>query len=138
MATSSNSLFASKINKRLAPGQNGTKRYLNQYGNALVCVRYRQDQSQRYTTVEIVVDQRPDFAEARYHLAGVYRSVHQSERAGAELEAAVRLKPNYFEAHLALANLHRDCGRAEAAIASYQEAIARQPLAVEVERLAAK
>lgn len=46
-----------RVSKRLAPGQNGTKRFHAQYGDALVCVRYRQDARKRYTTIEIVVDQ---------------------------------------------------------------------------------
>jgi hypothetical protein len=48
------------ISKKLAPGQPGTKRYLRQFGDALVCVRYRTDTktAKRYTTVEIVVDEK--------------------------------------------------------------------------------
>jgi hypothetical protein len=58
MTGTTSPIHTAKVSKRLAPGQNGTKRCFNQYGNALVCVRYRQDQTRRYTTVEIVVDQR--------------------------------------------------------------------------------
>ncbi|MEW5855580.1 MAG: hypothetical protein AB2A00_42795 [Myxococcota bacterium] len=47
------------MTKRLNPGQNGTKRYAQDYGERLVCVRYREDEGHRYTTVELVVDQRP-------------------------------------------------------------------------------
>lgn len=48
-----------KVSKKLLPGQNGTKRYRQEYGAALVCVRYRTDANRRrYTTVEIVVDER--------------------------------------------------------------------------------
>ncbi|NTV95993.1 MAG: hypothetical protein HGA75_11355 [Thiobacillus sp.] len=48
------------ISKKLAPGQPGTKRYQRQFGDALVCVRYRiqPETSRRYTTVEIVVDEK--------------------------------------------------------------------------------
>lgn len=44
---------------KLKPGQNGTKKYVNQYGDALVCVRYRYDAQKRkqYKTVEIVVSE---------------------------------------------------------------------------------
>ena len=47
--------------KKLAPGAAGTRRWLARFGSALVCVRYRQDASRnrRYTTVELVVDERP-------------------------------------------------------------------------------
>jgi hypothetical protein len=48
------------INKKLTPGQPGTKRYVRQFGDALVCVRYRThpETATRYTTVEIVVDEK--------------------------------------------------------------------------------
>lgn len=47
--------------KKLASGAAGTRRLLARYGDALVCVRYRQDatSNRRYTTVELVVDERP-------------------------------------------------------------------------------
>lgn len=40
----------------LKPGQKGTKRFMEKYGERLVCVRYRYDEkaSKRYTTVELV------------------------------------------------------------------------------------
>ena len=43
------------------PGQNGAKRLTEQYGDALLCVRYRYDESRkvRLKTVEIVVEERP-------------------------------------------------------------------------------
>lgn len=49
-----------KTGKVLKPGQPGTKKWVEKYGEALVCVRYRNDekQQQKFTTVEIVVDQR--------------------------------------------------------------------------------
>jgi hypothetical protein len=45
----------------LRPGDPGTKRYVEKHGDRLVAVRYRYDEeaSKRYTTVEIVVDERP-------------------------------------------------------------------------------
>lgn len=48
------------ISKKLAPGQPGTKRYQRQFGDALVCVRYRihPETARSYTTVEIVVDEK--------------------------------------------------------------------------------
>jgi hypothetical protein len=44
----------------LKPGQKGTKRLLEQYGDRLICVRYRYDaqQPRRFKTVELVVDER--------------------------------------------------------------------------------
>jgi hypothetical protein len=43
----------------LRPGQRGTKRLVQRYGDRLVCVRYRYDpvKAKRQTTVELVVDE---------------------------------------------------------------------------------
>jgi hypothetical protein len=43
------------------PGQAGTKAYVAEYGERLVCVRYRYDSEarRRYKTVEIIVDEAP-------------------------------------------------------------------------------
>jgi len=45
----------------LKPGQRGTKRLVNQYGEALVCVRFRYDAKsrQRLKTVELVIEKAP-------------------------------------------------------------------------------
>ncbi len=50
-----------KAYAHLKPGQNGTKRLVAQYGDALLCVRYRFDEIRgvKLKTVEIVVDERP-------------------------------------------------------------------------------
>lgn len=50
-----------KVVKKLVPGQAGTLRLVEQYGDALVCVRHRHDEHElyRWTTVELVVDQQP-------------------------------------------------------------------------------
>lgn len=44
----------------LKPGQKGTKRLVEKYGNALVCVRYRKDvrRGVRFKTVEIIEEER--------------------------------------------------------------------------------
>ena len=49
------------IRKKLHPGQPGTKKWLAQYGEDLVCVRYRYDRERkcRFVTVELIVVQRP-------------------------------------------------------------------------------
>lgn len=41
------------------PGQHGTRAYVEQYGDRLVCVRYRYDEGtrRRYKTVEIIVEE---------------------------------------------------------------------------------
>lgn len=48
-----------QIRLTLQPGQKGTKRLARQYGNRLVCVRYRYDavKRKRYKTVELIVDE---------------------------------------------------------------------------------
>ena len=56
----------------LKPGQKGTKQLLAQYGDRLVCVRYRYDtqRKKRFKTVELIVVERdwdppaPRFADA--------------------------------------------------------------------------
>ncbi|MCW8956955.1 MAG: hypothetical protein OQL09_08735, partial [Gammaproteobacteria bacterium] len=52
------------IKKTLHPGDMGTKRLLAQYGDQLVCVRYRIDKlsQKRFTTVELIVDEKPFIA----------------------------------------------------------------------------
>ena len=48
-----------KTRVNLKPGQKGTKRLMEQYGDALVCVRYRYDEKtqKQYKTVEIIVSE---------------------------------------------------------------------------------
>ena len=49
-----------EVTKTLKPGDRGTTRLLREYGDRLVCVRYRFDheRNKHVTTVEIVVDER--------------------------------------------------------------------------------
>lgn len=48
-----------KARVKLRPGQKGTKRLVEQYGDTLVCVRYRYDATKRkcYKTAEIIVNE---------------------------------------------------------------------------------
>lgn len=50
-----------KTHCHLKPGQKGTRRFVEQYGKSLRCVRYRYDESRgvRLNTVEIVVEEKP-------------------------------------------------------------------------------
>ena len=52
-----------EVKTTLTPGQNGTKQLLKQYGNQLVCVRYRYDKARqkRIKTVEIIIDEQDWF-----------------------------------------------------------------------------
>ena len=45
-----------EIKATMKPGQNGTKRYMEKYGDRLLCVRYRYDKpkGRRFTTVELI------------------------------------------------------------------------------------
>lgn len=54
-------LVRGQVIKRLTPGAAGTKQLLKRFGTVLVCVRYRLDEagSRRFTTVELIVDERP-------------------------------------------------------------------------------
>jgi hypothetical protein len=53
------------VKTTLRPGQKGTKRLVEKYGERLLCVRYRYDTeaSKRYTTVELLEEQ-ADWSEA--------------------------------------------------------------------------
>ena len=46
----------------MKPGQKGTRRLTEKYGDALLCVRYRYDAKHgvRLKTVELVVEEKPD------------------------------------------------------------------------------
>jgi hypothetical protein len=50
-----------KTHTHLKPGQKGTRRLMEEFGDKLLCVRYRYDEIRqvRMKTVEIVVDERP-------------------------------------------------------------------------------
>ena len=50
-----------EIRTTLQPGQKGTLQLLKEYGDQLVCVRYRYDKlrGRRLKTVELVVDEQP-------------------------------------------------------------------------------
>ncbi len=48
-----------KVIKTLQPGKDGTRRFQRQYGDRLVCVRYRHDPrtGRRLTTVELIAEE---------------------------------------------------------------------------------
>lgn len=50
-----------KAHKHLKPGENGTLRLVERFGDTLLCVRYRYDDIRdiRIKTAEIIVDERP-------------------------------------------------------------------------------
>ena len=57
-----------KANTHLKPGQKGTKHLFEQYGDKLLCVRYRYDEKRqvRIKTVEIIVSETPCTPPLRY------------------------------------------------------------------------
>lgn len=56
-----------KVHRTVRPGARGTLKYVRRWGDALVAVRYRYDASRelRYTTIELIVDERPWFPGGR-------------------------------------------------------------------------
>ncbi len=65
--------------KTLRPGKNGTKRYVELYGDNLVAVRYRLDAEKQlsYTTVELIIERR---AAPLKGLNDVAYRLHQNQR----------------------------------------------------------
>jgi len=59
---------------KLKPGQKGTKRLLDIYGDSLVCVRYRYDTAtrMRFKTVELIVEKSNG-----HHLPQKFRMKHE-------------------------------------------------------------
>jgi len=60
------SLLRSQIVKKILPHQNGARRLSERFADRLVCVRYRTDpeSGRRFTTVEILVEERTPAAPA--------------------------------------------------------------------------
>jgi hypothetical protein len=58
-----------KTTTHLKPGQRGTKHLTEQYGDALLCVRYRTDEKRgvRLKTVELIVEEKPIKVSGRYY-----------------------------------------------------------------------
>lgn len=78
------------------PGQKGTKKLVRQYGDKLVCVRYRYDsqKKKRYKTVELVIEETdwtPTFKPDRIVLVkvewGEAEIARQIKRAGGKWNA---------------------------------------------------
>lgn len=78
----------------LRPGARGTIRLVHQYGDKLICVRYRykQDTRTRIKTVELVVDERP-WVPRRRNAQGNWQYFEYEECDQAALPAANRNQP---------------------------------------------
>jgi len=50
-----------KVKRIIHPGQHGTKKLVERYGDNLICVRYRYDDQTMtmFKTIELIVDQKP-------------------------------------------------------------------------------
>ncbi len=93
--TPSNGMVAGSVIKRMAPGAPGTRRLAERFGESLVCVRYRENHARglRYTTVEIIVDQRPfDAPEDLVHVAYAETALrHKVKDAGGRWDRELKL-----------------------------------------------
>jgi argonaute-like protein implicated in RNA metabolism and viral defense len=69
-------MFLMQTRLKLLPGQRGTKKLTQKYGDQLVCVRYRYDteRNRRYKTVELIVDEIPWIANSGTKYKGPARS----------------------------------------------------------------
>jgi len=72
---------------------------------------------------QLVVRERPDFAEAYYNLGGALASEGRRSEAISSYEKAIDAKPDYAEAHNNLGVLLQAEGRLEASEASYRRAL---------------
>ena len=75
-----------KANKKLLPGQPGTKKLLEKYGEKLVCVRYRYDalKHKRIKTVELIEEE-----------VAWQKNIHKIPR-----NKIVRIRINWGEVHI--------------------------------------
>ena len=73
-----------KAHSHLKPGQNGTHRLMERFGDSLICVRYRYDEIRdvRLTTAEIIVDEKPGKAAPRLRETDYVRSLSDLGEAG--------------------------------------------------------
>jgi hypothetical protein len=89
-------MFNTRIRLTLHPGQNGAKQLQAQYGDRLVCVRYRSDEHQqkRFKTVELIVEERewrPDGGQwTNERLVGVQIAAREVELRGRIKQAGGR------------------------------------------------
>jgi hypothetical protein len=88
--------------KSLKPGKNGTKRYVERYGDDLIAVRYRHDAEKQisYTTVELIVERKHKPPKTRAHkpeqataLVFVRISFHEKDIQSAVKQAGGKWQP---------------------------------------------
>ena len=108
-----------RVTKTLEPDQPGAVRLTQKYGDALLCVRYRQDALglMRYTTVELIVDEAQISAKSK-RVVGVKIDFAEEKlrarvrSAGARWDKEARLWRMPLAVAVALDLIHRivECG----------------------------
>ena len=102
-----------RITRKVAPGQKGATRLLDQYGAKLLCVGYRYDSEQRkrFKTIELIIEESPWAPHERissYTVVGVrvaFKEVElqrQVKQAGGKWNPARRLWEMRYDKALAL------------------------------------
>ena len=82
------------------PGQKGTKKLLERFGDRLIFVRYRYDpqRQRRYTTVEIIVDER-DWAPRSIDGPSAMATLHRDSQVAVRIDVGeARLRARVKEA----------------------------------------
>ncbi len=71
IATATPSLSSLRVVKTYSPDRNGAKRFARRYGEQLVCVRHRHNETGtvRHTTIELLVESTPVVPRARSLIA---------------------------------------------------------------------
>ncbi len=96
--------------RTLAPGQKGTKKFLDRYGEHQVCVRYRYDEQRRTrgATVEIIVEESGCYPPERPVIVGLRVDFQETElqrrvkQAGGKWNSAKRVWEIHYDQAMAL------------------------------------
>ena len=99
-----------QVRSTLIPGQKGTKKFLERYGEQLVCVRYRYDEQRRkrFTTIEIIVEESAWSPPEKPEIVGLRVEFKETElqrrvkQAGAKWNSAMRVWEIQYDQALAL------------------------------------
>jgi hypothetical protein len=102
----------------LKPGQKGTKRLVDKYGDSLICVRYRYDEQRglRLKTAEIIVEAKPGTPSYRYRDADIVSVMvpYTAKALRDRLKSAGgRWDPEYKLWRVRYGSIHGDAGLVE-------------------------
>lgn len=68
------------VQRKLNPGDPGTKKYLDKYGDRLVSIRYRLEKNERITTVELIENRKTVVSKTEYpHNKKVFLKIKYDE-----------------------------------------------------------